>query len=298
MNRALELADLQALAILPFEVLDALGLPAQYERSFKMRPGDLDAQRFLLGVPVAGVSNASLVEASRRLGMPTGVRAHFEQALVGASMVLYGFEGGLDTAILKAYVEYRTRLGPTQAVVRDPEGRAMPVELFRGFKWHAIAALAARAESRASSKVGAADTASCVQTVYYAIPGLISLELSREIKLRLRERPFDSVRAAVLGIVERACKARPDFTPLWLDLGEADRPMRAFDINLYDAGLRVQEIGDHLMTLAQALRIEPSLVHRLLAAAGPGLLGHVSTGCGRDGLPYLTVYFEPVAPTG
>jgi hypothetical protein len=72
-----------------------------------------------------------------------------------------------------------------------------------------------------------------------------------------------------------------------------DEPVRAFDLNLYDAGLRVQDIAVELLMLAQALRIERDLVQRLLAAAGPGLLGHVCAGCGRDGRPCLTIYFEP-----
>jgi hypothetical protein len=76
-------------------------------------------------------------------------------------------------------------------------------------------------------------------------------------------------------------------------LGELDGPVRGFDLNLYDAGLRVSDSAEEVLALARVWRIEPVMVQRLLAAAGPGWLGHVSAGRGRDGQPYLTLYFEP-----
>ena len=265
---------LQSLAMLPFEVLDALDLPARYERSFKLRPGALQAQRYLLGVPAAGLEPALLVDVACRLGMPLGMQAPFERALAGASMALYGFEGGADGVVFKAYAEYRARLAPALAGARAAGGEAPPVEMFRGFKW----------------RVGSDDAG--VQTVYTARPGLAPAQLRAWVDARLRGERTNALLNAAQGVLARALAARPGYAPLWLDLGEAPGADRAFDLNLYDAGLRVLDIAAEVSALAQVFGIDPVLVQRLLTAAGPALLGHISAGHGRDGKPYLTVYFE------
>lgn len=295
MNASAELDDLLDLAVRPFEVLESLDLPAHYERSFKMRPGALLAQRYLLGVPTAGVSAARLIEAARRLGMPEQMQPGFARSLEGASMVLYGFEGGGDEAVFKAYTEHRTRLALAVAALDEPGAWPAPLELFRGFKWRAVGRRAMRPslidETGASSRC--AKAASGVQTVYRAWPGLRMPQVLAEVEARLSDASVLPLRVAVLCLLDRVRRARPGFAPVWLDVAEPDGPVRAFDLNLYEAGLRVRAVRDELLALAQALRVEHEQILRLLAVAGPGLLGHVSAGCGRDGQPYLTIYFEP-----
>ncbi len=266
---------LQAMAVLPFDVLDALDLPATYERSFKLRPGVLLAQRYLLGVPTPGLAPAQLLEVACRLGMPPGLQGLFQRALEGASTALYGFEGGPDGLVFKAYAEYRARLGPALAAARAPGGQAQAVEMFRGFKW----------------RVDIEDAG--VQTVYTARPGLAPAQLPALVDARLRGARADALLTAAQAVLGRALAARPGYAPLWLDLGEAAASHRAFDLNLYDAGLRVLDIAAEVAKLAQTFGIDGDQVQGVLAAAGPGLLGHVSAGQGRDGEPYLTVYFEP-----
>ena len=302
-----EASDLLALAVLPFEVLDALGLAAHYERSFKLRPSHLLAQRYLLGVPMEGRTPAHLVEAACRMHMPQDMRAAFEQALHGASTALYGFEGGPEGAVFKAYAEYRSRLGPALSAARRAGGHAAGgVAMFRGFKW--------RADVR--------HRGAGVQTDYTARPGLGPLQLREAVDaffghrgagLHVASPVFRAakegavlhssgvddqwggslLRDVVRAILDRALAARPGGAALWLDLGEAGYPVRAFDLNLYDAGLRVQDIAGEVARLARAFGVNDGLTSRLMGAAGGALLGHVSAGRGRDGQPYLTVYFEP-----
>lgn len=289
-----DLADRQTLAILPFQVLDALELPSQYERSFKMCPGGLFTQRYLLGVPAMRVGHARLVEAARRLGMPADMRRCFERALAGASMALFGFEDGPQGPVLKAYAEYRARLGPALAAARDPGVWPSPaVELFRGFKWQVACLRGAEAGGAALGDVPPLGAGPGVQTVYRVLPGLCRQQVHAEVDARLSDAWAAPLRVAVLGILARAHRARPAFAALWLDLGESDGPVRGFDLNLYDAGLYVQDVAGAVARLAEAFGIGRGLVQRLLGAAGGALLGHVSAGRGRDGQPYLTVYFEP-----
>jgi hypothetical protein len=106
------------------------------------------------------------------------------------------------------------------------------------------------------------------------------------------------VRAAVNAVLERSLATDPGFQPQWLELGESGQPIRAFDLNLYEAGLRVADIARPLSALARRFAILPDDLERLLAIAGPGLLGHVSAGESRRGAGFLTVYFEPAESAG
>jgi hypothetical protein len=257
-------------ALKPFQVLEALGLPAQYERSFKIEPGRLIAQRFMLGVRTEWASNDRLMEAARQIGMPSSAQPVFEQMLTGASAVLFGFEGSDsgDGAVFKVYTEHRSRLADRE--VGDP-----PVELFRGFKWHARQPQA------------------CVQTVYWCRPGLPIEAIRARMREQLAASELTVLHEAVAAMVDRAIASRPGFIPQWVELGEPGEPIRAFDLNLYEASLRVAAIDTWLAKLAQAVRVDRALLVRLLNAAGPGLLGHVSAGVSRRGEGFLTVYFEP-----
>lgn len=271
-------------ALKPFQVLEALSLPAQYERSFKIEPGLLITQRFMLGVRTEWAAGERLIEAARLLGMPASVRPAFAQALSDASTVLFGFEGsepdegaGVShtSAIFKVYTEHRSRLANRSA--NDP-----PVELFRGFKWQA---------DRPDH---------CAQTVYWCRPGFATEAIHTQVGEHLAAPALAPVRELVATVIERAGRARPGFTPQWIELGEVGQPVRAFDLNLYDAGLRVAALAVPLTGLADSYRVNGAMLSRLLSVAGSGLLGHVSAGMSRRGDGFLTVYFEPAeqVPSG
>lgn len=193
-----------ALALLPFTVLETLGLTARYERSFKLSPGSLLAQRYLLGVPVSSQSLGLMVEAARRMGIPAAAQTH-----------------------------------------------------------------------------------------YTGHPALGATDVLSAVNARLSGERNAAVRRAVQAILGQAFGARHARSPLWLDVGEVEAPTRAFDLNLYDAELSVDDVAAALTDLASAFGIAPALWQRLLRAAGPGMLGHVSAGQSRQATPYLTVYFEP-----
>jgi len=266
-------------ALKPFQVLESLGIAAQYERSFKIEPRRLLTQRYMLGVSAQSAPHERFVEAARRLGMPASALPQFEKALPEASVVLFGFEGTAETdqtagaSVLKVYTEHRSRLS------NRARGDA-PVEVFRGFKW--------RPDQPGDG----------IQTLYWCRPGLAADEIRTQVAEHLAAPALEPVREMVAATLERAIHARPGFTPQWLELGESGQPIRAFDLNLYEAGLRVAAIGPLLARLAHAYAIEPGLMDRLLDVAGSGLLGHLSAGVSRAGTGFLTIYFEPHESAG
>lgn len=269
---------LLAAALRPFQALEAQGLAAQYERSFKLEPGRLITQRYMLGVRTDAASTVQILAAARDVGMPESALAEFARSLGGASMVLFGFEAAEPPhppgrgPVFKVYAEYRSRLAAC-----SPDGP--PVELFRGFKW--------QPERRDGG----------LQTVYWCRPGLALRDIEARVHAQLDSPVLHEVRDAVDRVLARALFERPDCRPQWLELGEAGAPIRAFDLNLYDVQLRVSDIAGALSALARHFGIPSSDLARLLAIAGPGWLGHVSAGESRSHAGFLTVYFEPVDPS-
>ena len=266
---------LLASALRPFQALEAQGLASQYERSFKLEPGRLITQRYMLGVRTDEASSAQLVAAAKGVGMPEPALTTFAQSLGGASTVLFGFEAvePPDPAghgpVFKVYAEYRSRL-----IGRSPD--EPPVELFRGFKW--------QPERQDAG----------LQTVYWCRPGLAIHDIQQQVRARLAAPMLHPVRRAVDAVLAQALAANPACRPQWLELGEADQPIRAFDLNLYDVRMRVTDIARALTMLASDFNIPSSDLARLLSIAGPGWLGHVSAGESRSHAGFLTVYFEPV----
>lgn len=279
MNLPGESDPLLQAALKPFQALEAQGLAAQYERSFKLEPGRLITQRYMLGVRTDSASEAALIAAARAVGMPETALDAFAQSLGTASTVLFGFEGielprsGDEAPVFKVYAEYRDRLAD-----RSP-GDA-PIELFRGFKWQP------------------GEEEAWVETRYGCRPGLSAEEIRTRGAQLLATPMLEPVRVAVNAVLERSLAAYPGFQPQWLELGEAGQPIRAFDLNLYEAGLQVGDIAWPLSMLASHYRIAPADLERLLAMAGPGLLGHVSAGASRSRAGFLTVYFEPAESAG
>lgn len=266
-------------ALKPFQALEAQGIAAQYERSFKLEPGRLITQRYMLGVRTDTTSEAVLIAAARAVGMPQAALDAFAQSLGTASTVLFGFEGvnlpwsSGDAPVFKVYAEYRPRL------VDWLPGDAA-VELFRGFKWQPD------------------EPHAWIETRYGCRPGLTVEEVRARGAQMLATPALEPVRAAVNAVLERSLATDPGFQPQWLELGESGQPIRAFDLNLYEAGLRVADIARPLSALARRFAILPDDLERLLAIAGPGLLGHVSAGESRRGAGFLTVYFEPAESAG
>lgn len=266
---------LLAAALRPFQALEAQGLASQYERSFKLEPGRLITQRYMLGVRTEAASSAQLVAAAKGVGMPEPALTLFARSLDGASTVLFGFEAveppysAGHGPVFKVYAEYRSRL-----IGRSPD--EPPVELFRGFKWQ---------PERQNAGL---------QTVYWCRPGLAIDDIHRQVHARLAAPMLHPVRRAVDAVLAQTLAAHPGCRPQWLELGEADAPIRAFDLNLYDARMRVADLAAPLTMLASDFSIPSSDLARLLAIAGPGWLGHVSAGESRSHAGFLTVYFEPV----
>jgi hypothetical protein len=274
-------SDMARLAILPFQVLQAHGLPNAYERSFKMTNGRLLANRYLLGVPGERPSRATAASIARALGMPESLREPFLDELEDADGILLGFEAGTEAATLKLYLEYRPAddqpaSGPASVLMHSTgvsteastEGRL----LHKGFKWCVGSDVQARV------------------TLYREREITKAQDVVRHFAhLGLHPATLDVLRAALL----QNSHQYPVSGLRLSEVSDNTTPRLGLDLNVYAAGLSVASIEPALRGAAQDLNIEMAAFDRLMQLARPALLGHLAAGLDADGRDYLSVYFEP-----
>ena len=79
-------------AALPFNLLEQMRIPCGYERSFKLLPGRVLANRYLLGVDLKDINSDQLQTICQRLSMPDDYVQSLEEHLPDANLVFLGFE--------------------------------------------------------------------------------------------------------------------------------------------------------------------------------------------------------------
>jgi tryptophan halogenase len=118
-----------------------------------------------------------------------------------------------------------------------------------------------------------------VTSRYVAHPKLTVSETSERILELLGDNPAGSL---ALSLFNRAAGRVGAMERLFLEVQEKDTPRQSFDLKLYDAGFTTADIP--VASLATYFGIDDL---RVPAAA----LGHIAGGRGRDGNPFLTLYY-------
>lgn len=249
-----------------------LGVGFGFERSFKLSPGRVRSDRLILGVRSRLVDAASLLEICRRIGMPPALRARFEQALPEANTVGFGFEGDERGGVYKVYVEYWERL--YQRLRRDPRD-VSPAVLFLGFKWPV--------------RGGAEGT-----VARYTCHPLLAVGGIRERLDALYDGRAESPSLeATHAVLERAApRLRRGDSFVYVEAEEEGNPRKSFDLNLYKARLRVDDLRPALEALGGKYGISAASLGEATAPSAGRPFGHLSGGLGRDGRDFLTVYYE------
>jgi hypothetical protein len=99
--------------------------------------------------------------------------------------------------------------------------------------------------------------------------------------------PLQAVRAAV----ERASLRTKPGHILYLDVREEGNPRRSFDLNLYKAGLRLQDLDPWILQLGTHYAPDPEQFRLVFDLARPRTLGHTAGGVDRQGRDFLTIYY-------
>jgi tryptophan 7-halogenase len=252
-------------ADLPRRLIAGLGHPYGFERSIKLAPGELRADRYVASVHAGAFGNdlaRALTACGGLMGMPDDLLARVPSAAHGCDVVHVGHERTARGPIAKIYFEYARA---AHAAMACPDGAGTLVH--RVFKW----------------RVGAGDHAVSL----YRWPGWRDVPQLVDSASALLPDPDARavVRRALSAAQERGADAPPS-----LDVVDEGSARRSFDMMLYGAGLRVADVLPEVQQLCRSWH---------LRSAGPYLedgicdqvLGHLSGGLSADGLPFLTVYF-------
>lgn len=246
---------------------------AGVEHSCKLNAKGLHANRLMFGNDRNHLMNSPLWAADRHLRMPTASRAAYEQDLARATHLYLGFEGTAESLSYRIYLEFPVDLAKHE---RDPGTGLVPAALLaKGYKWDAL-----QGEAQAAA----------VCTHYHWYPRITVNEIAHKAaNLGARIEPT----ASLLTTAMEAARQRSNALEwMYLEANEPGLLRQSFDVNLYSAKLRLRSLAPALSAACEHFGIANAAATNWLAEAGNATLGHVSGGVGRDGQPFLTVYYE------
>ena len=257
---------------MPFRIVESLGIPCGYERSFKLSYQSILSNRYILGINTRDITRKQLVDACSQLNMPHSLLEQFIEGLPDANTVFLGFEekekGG---SIYKVYLEYWDQLRKKfreGIIPRDPH------LLGKGFKWQI------------------ANPDNCLVTLYHCLAGLEITEIKQRIEAIYQAMQDSKGLNPVREIISSAVERYPDKHYLYIEVNEPGNPRKSFDLNLYPAGMRVRQVAEQVGKVALALEVPPDKLYRLMGIIEDKFFGHLSGGISRTGSEYFTVYYE------
>jgi hypothetical protein len=95
----------------------------------------------------------------------------------------------------------------------------------------------------------------------------------------------------VKGFLEAALSRTGHDQILYLEVSEDNNPRRSFDINMYRARLRLEDLHPLLLQMCRHFSITPEGFHALYDPVKSKRFGHLSGGLDREGKEFLTVYY-------
>ncbi|QSA98192.1 hypothetical protein [Methylococcus sp. EFPC2] len=249
--------------------VQGLGLPYGLEHSYKLLDKRLLRNRLLVGFRVdagaAGLHEA-LCDLCRRLDMPQESIEAFAAQIGAANIVLFGFEENETTCLYKAYLEFGGNL--KNMSLENP----VPFQIHAGYKWDAF-------DNRRSS------------IARYTCHPLLSMQAIQDRLTAFYGEGRDRLATIARKLIARAAERVGEYEFIYAEVLEDGNPRHSYDINLYRANMRVSELRDILMEMAEYFRIPLDDADAAFAWAQDQIVGHLSGGTDRQGRDFLTVYF-------
>lgn len=257
--------------IQPFRLVEELGLPCGYEKSFKLAPRYFSANRYLLGIDRRNLDESGLTRIFERMLMPEPLVDNCRDRLADANLLLLGFEESEKDCIYKIYLEFWDQVSMALQRASEP---CRPRTLFLGYKWSAF------------------DNRKSVVSEYVYHPRLALDDMIARLEQLNRTEDADPTFDVARELVQLAARLADSESFIYLEVGEAGTQRSSFDINLYRASLSLQQLRPQLERLLNHYQIERGRLDEVYARAGDRQLGHLSGGTGRDGQPFFSVYYD------
>ncbi|HSB81182.1 MAG TPA: DUF3467 domain-containing protein [Candidatus Methylomirabilis sp.] len=256
-----------------FQLVQGLNVRAGLERSFKLVQNALLVDRFLMGFEQRAIGQGfpdRILDICRQLDMPDNFLETYRAQLPEASIVLFGFEKNGTDRVYKAYLEFGDRLGN---VAGENADRSTPVLIHLGFKWDV------------------SDNTRSRMTRYTCFPWLAVDDMLRTIWDAFYRQKDRRLIRLVEGIVNLAATRVGPNAFLYLEAAEDKNPRASFDINMYRANLRMEELYPFLLQAGQFFSIPSQRFHDEYESVGTQIFGHLRGGSDKDGKDFFTIYF-------
>jgi hypothetical protein len=256
-----------------FHLIKTLNIDYGFERSFKISEKALLGNRFLFTLSKHSVRqdpHETILNICRRMGMPKKLLEVFNENLPSANYVHFGFEEDEKSYVYKAYLEFWT---DWENEIKNKPNRFDPFLVHLGFKWDV------------------SEPTRCVLTRYTCYPS-ISVEniLERLSKVFYGDRYRTPLEIAK-GLVGLASTRISHDKVFYVEVEEENNPRRSFDMNMYRARLRLEELSPLLLDLCQHYSIPAEEFHILIDQFKTKIFGHLSGGIDREGKDFLTIYY-------
>ncbi|HSU66019.1 MAG TPA: hypothetical protein VLJ39_04075 [Tepidisphaeraceae bacterium] len=255
MNEVLQAADLL------LDAVSSLRIPFGLERSFRIGPGRIFDNRFLLSISrgaLGAEADRRLLELVTRIDLPSEFVSSADRLIRGSRFVHFGFEQEDQSASFKLYFERPAPLRPTA-----------PVLLYEAFKWD-IGNPARRTVSR------------------YVWNPLSPAQLSARIH-SMHTTDSELARLAV-SILDRAFQTLGQGDLRLLEVTDEGTARQSWDVNLYAANVRIVDLEQMVRALSRHFAIDEALVAGICEPIRTSLVGHIAGGVHRDGNEFFTVY--------
>lgn len=250
--------------------------PGHYqERSFRIAPQSLQANRFLLSINARQLP-ADVLERSwkicRQLGLPATLRQQLEAAFAWGDHVHFGFEGEHGRAMCKLYLE-RTLTGLEAARAADS---GEPALQYLAFKWNVA-------------------TGEHVVSRYHWHVGLSASGIEQRIAQLCGAQPGAMLEMARAVLNDAAARLPPQRL-LYIEVTEEGQPRSSFDLNLYDARMLVRDQQSVLFAMRDYFGVRPGQFQALYDQIKSRPFGHLAGGVHRNGQEFFNVYFGGTRP--
>lgn len=237
-----------------------------FEKSFKIFSGALLPNRFLLGVSKAELPQNSLYVICERLAMPDDQLSMLTDSLRDADVVHFGFEENDGGCVYKVYLEYARKIAGDHA--------AEPMLLHFAFKWNP----------------SAGGKSALAEYIYH--PGLTTAQIAARLSAIYSEAGNPSSFRLAQDIIATVSAGLKPEQLMYIEVSEQGNPRMSFDLNLYEANMRLADIEDLLFGLQRHYGVPDAQFEPLYRGIKDCRLGHLSGGIDRKGRDFFTVYYD------
>ena len=239
-----------------------------HERSFRVSRGAIFPNRFLLTINKDDVGEnrqQTMARLWRRMGMPEDFLSIAGRLLAAAQFLHFGYEENKSSSLYKVYLE--------MGVPADLASARSPILLHVAFKWDP------------------AETSRAALSRYFFYPGLSAGEMVERIsRIYAHEgecEPFE-IACGILLLSERRIVHG---SSRYLQVTEDNNQRKSFDVNLYDAKLKMEDLSPFFARMCDHYSIPAERFEAMFGPYNTKPIGHLAGGIHRGGEDFFNAYY-------